>query len=189
MKHKIVYLCFLLLLSISCKEQPSDLDEMVLPCYEARYQEAGYDIKTIIDDYETLLVKEGILNEASGKGYLEVMSKIHSDRDFRIEAPTFGEQDPFFKVDIQTKLAVFECEREKTEMAKEKDPKWDQLNQLLGNPEMTENPDRVYQAMEETFSEKDLNSYYFRLKMFQLFDMVNTKNWDNRTSLAPNPSE
>jgi hypothetical protein len=179
MKHKIVYLCFLLLLSISCNEQSSDLDDILLECYDPKYQEEGYDIKTIIEAYESVLVKEGVLKEASGKGYLEVIQKIYSDRDFRIKAPTFHEHDPFFKADNQTKLAVFECEREKTELAKEKNPKLGRLDQLLKNTEMTENPGRMYQAMEETFSEKDLGSYYFRLKMFQLFDMVNSKNWEN----------
>jgi hypothetical protein len=62
------------------------------------------------------------------------------------------------------------------EIAKQKDPKWKRLSNF-GSPEIKENPDLMYQAMAEDLSEDDLNSYYFRLKMFQLFDMVNSKNW------------
>ena len=181
MKHKIIYICLLMLLSTSCHEQTFQPDDIIIQCYDAKYQREGYDIKTIIEDYEKVLVKEGILEDDSGKSYLEVLQKINSDKDFRIKVSAFQEYDPFFKVDNETKRAVFECEYEMIELAKEKDSKWQKLSNLE-SPEIKENPDLIYQVMAENLSENDLNTYYFRLKMFHLFDMVNSK-WENRSAM------
>ncbi|MGB5645800.1 hypothetical protein [Muriicola sp.] len=186
MKDKIVYICLLILLSTSCKEQTFQADDIILHCYDSKYQKEGYDIKTIIDDYEKLLIKEGILRDNSGKSYLEVMQKINSDKDFSIASSTFMDYDPFLKVDNETKLALFECENEMIELAKEKDSRWHKLSVNLESPELKENPDLIYQDMVEALSENELDSYYFRLKMFHLFDMVNSK-WGNR-SLMPTVS-
>ena len=183
MKNRIVCLLFLLLLSLSCQEQTFQFDDIIQQCYNSKYQAEGYDIKTIIEEYEALLVKEGVLKDDSGKSYLEVYQKITSDKDFRINATAFQEYDPFFKVDNETKLALYECENEMTALAKKKDSKW---QHIFGNPksaeERVEKPDQVYQAMIKAMSEQDLDSYYFRLKMFRLFDMVNSK-WGK--SLTP----
>ena len=166
-----------MLLSTACQEQSSDLDDIVLQCYDSKYQEAGYDIKSIIDEHEKSLIREGILKDGSGKSYLEVLQKVNSDPDFRIEAPTFMEKDPWHKVDKKTGVAVFDCELEMIESLKEKDPRW---QKVFSEPGSTENPDQMYQAIVETMTEEDLNSYHFRLKMFQVFDGVNSK-WGNRS--------
>lgn len=174
MKNKFIYLSFLALFSTSCQEQSFQLDDIILECHDPKYREEGYDIRTIIDDYEKLLVKEGVLQDDSGESYWKVYKKIASGNDFRIESATFREYDPFFKVDNETKLALFECEREMIGFARQRDSKW---RGILGNFEPAsgdENPERIYQAMRGAMSEEDVNSYYFRLKMFQLFDMVNS---------------
>ena len=183
MKNKILNLCFLILFGAACKEQPFELDDIILQCYEPNYQQEGYDITTIIDDYQKVLVREGVLKDVSGKSYLEVLQRIHSDKDFRIQAPTFQETDPLFKVGNETKLAVFKCEKEMIEAAKEQDPKWHKVFGNPGSPRAGESPEPMCRAMVENLSEKEVNSYYFRLKMFQVFDGVNSK-WGNQ-SLAP----
>ncbi len=170
MKKKFLYLCILVLLSNACQKRSSDLDDILLQCYEATYQKEGYDIKSIIDDYERLLIQQGVLEDGSGASYLEVWQKIASDDSFRIEVPPFREYDPWHKVDRQTGVAVKECEYEMIASLQEKDPKW---QQVFGPSEAAENPAQVYEAMVENMSDEDLNSYYFRLKMFDLFDLVN----------------
>lgn len=182
MKNKVLYICILVLFSTSCKKQTFQVDDIILQCYNSKYQEEGYDIKTIIDDYVKLLVKEGILKDDSSKSYLQVYQKIASDKDFRINSTTFQEFDPWNKVDKQIGVAVFMCEHEMIELAKEKDSKWLKIFPKYQSPQSVENQGQVYQAMVETLSENELNSYYFRLKMFHLFDMVNLK-WGNRSSI------
>lgn len=186
MKNKIIYISLLVLFSSSCKKQTFQLDDIILACYDSKYQEEGYDIKAIIEDYEKYLVKEGVLNDDSGKSYLEVLQKIASNKNFQIEARAF--QDPFFKVNNETKLAIFDCEKEMIASAKEKDSKWHKLLSDFESPEIEENPERIYQVMAEALSENDFNSYYLRLKMLHLFDGVNSK-WGNRSLLPPISSE
>lgn len=183
MKNKVLYICILVFFNSSCKKQTFQVDDIIVQCYDSKYQEEGYDIKTIIEDYEKLLVKDGVLKDDSGKSYLQVYQKIASDKDFRIKSTTFQEFDPWNKADKQIAMAVFMCEYDMIESAKEKDPKWLRIFSNYESPESVENPDLIYQAMVESLSENELNSYYFRLKMFHLFDMVNSK-WGNR-SLKP----
>lgn len=177
MKYHILSLCTFILLSTSCQEPNTELDAILLECYDANYQEAGYDIKSIIDAYEGALVREGILKDDSGRSYLEVVQKITSDRAFRIEAPAFQQYDPLLKVATETRMAVFECEQEMTEALKQEDSKWKSLDSILKSPKLQENPHLMYQRCSEVLSEQDLNSYYFKLKMFQLFDAANTQ-WE-----------
>jgi len=184
MKKKIISIGLLVLFSVSCHQEDTfQLDDIIEQCYDSKYQEEGHDIKTIIEDYEKLLVREGVLKDDSGESYLEVYRKIVSDKDFSINATAFKAYDPFFKVDNETKLALFECEREMTEMAKEKDSKWQDIFANFESVAGVENPDQVFQVMIKAMSEEDLDSYYFRLKMFRLFDMVNSK-W-GKSQTAP----
>lgn len=175
MRLNILYVLILLLACSSCHEKKFQADDIIRSCYDSKYQKQGYDITSIIDSYEQVLLKEGILKDDSVKSYLEVLQKIQSDKNFRINSATFMENDPFFKVDNETKMAIIECEREMIGSAKEKNPTWHKLSSFEAQ-DFKEKPEQIYQMIEENLSENDLNSYYFKLKMFNLFDLVNT-NW------------
>jgi len=181
-------ICLLMLLGTSCQEQPSDLDAILLQCYDSKYQEEGYDIRSIIDAYEKVLIKGGILRDGSGKSYLEVMQKIASDKGFRIQAATFQEYDPWHKVPKETGVAVFECEYKMIESLGEKDSRWQKVFGTSESPEKIQSPDQTYQAIVENLLENDLNSYYFKLKMFNLFDLANPK-WGNQSLTPPASTE
>ena len=174
MKVRILLLCSLMLLGNACQEPASELDQIILQCYASKYEAEGYDIKTIIDDYEKILIKEGVLKDGSGESYLAVLQKIYTDKDYRIQAPTFMEKDPYIKVVQTTGLAVMECEKAMLESLEESDPKWHRMLDSE-SPEIKQNPELIVEFMAEDLSEKDLNSYYFRLKMFYVFDGANAK--------------
>ena len=175
MKSKILYIIPLILLSISCNEKSVQLDDIILECYDSKYQNEGFDIKTIIDDYEKILVNDGVLKDNSGQSYLEVYQRIVTNKNFRIKSTAFMEFDPLFKVDNVTKMDVYKCESEMTETAQQQDSKWQKVFGKTQSQELKEKPELMYQAMVEFLSNDDLNSYYFKLKMFNLFDMVNVQ--------------
>ncbi len=186
MKNKFLYIISYILLITSCNEQSFQLDAIIQQCYDSKYQQEGFDLKTVIEDYEKLLVNGGILKDDSGKSYLEVYQKIISNKDFSIKSSTFQEYDPWHKIDKEIAITVFKCEHEMIELAKQKDSKWLKILSIFNSPEINENPNMLYQIMVENLSEKDLNSYYFKLKMFHIFDMANIK-WKNQ-SLTPTVS-
>lgn len=182
MKYKVSFLCLLVLLSISCKKQTLKLDDIILQCYDPNYQEQGIDIKSIIDEYEEVLVKEGVLRDASSNSYLEILQKMYSDKDFRITSRPFMDFDPTWPGNLQYHRAVFECELKMIDMLKKKDTKWHRVFPDADISARAQDPDLMFQSITETMSEEDLNSYYFRLKMFQIFDGVNT-DLRNRSSM------
>jgi hypothetical protein len=177
-----------MLLSTSCIEQPFQLDDIILQCYESKYKNEGYDIKSIIDDYETVLIQDNILKDGTGESYLELWTRIATNKDFPIASSTFREFDPGQKVARETAISIFECESEMLASAKNKNTKWHKIINNFNSPGTAETPDHVYQAMIETMSEEDFNSYYFRLKMFHLFDMANST-MGNRSLMPPDPSD
>jgi hypothetical protein len=142
-----------MLFSISCKKQTLKLDDIIVQCYDPNYQEQGYDIKSIIDEYQQMLVKEGALRDASGKSYLEVLQKMSSDKDFRITSEPFMDYDPSFKVDMQTRWAVIECELKIINLLKEKDTKWHRVFPDSDNHERAEDPYLMLQTMTEIMTE------------------------------------
>ncbi|WP_145758329.1 hypothetical protein [Sediminicola sp. YIK13] len=175
MKNKFLYIISFILLITSCNKQSFQLDAIIQECYDSIYQQEGFDIKTIINEYEKLLISDGVLRDGNGKSYLEVYKKVISDKDFRIKSETFQEYDPWHKIDKQIAVTLFECERRMIELAKKEDSKWINLFDKFEAPETMESPEMMYQVMQENLSEEDLNSYYFKLKMFNIFDMVNAK--------------
>ena len=104
---------------------------------------------------------------------MDVFKKLVTTTDVQINAPSFQSSSPWKKLDKTVIVAMFECEREMLELAKEKDPKWQYLITLFESPEANENPEVLYQTMKKKLSEKDLNSYYFKYKMFTLLDLAN----------------
>ncbi|WP_445383025.1 hypothetical protein [Robiginitalea sp. IMCC43444] len=181
MNVRILLICALMLLGNACQEPASELDRIILECYASRYEAEGYDIKTIIDDYEKVLIEKGVLQDGSSESYLAVLQKVYTDKGYRIQAPAFMENDPYIKIVQSSGLAVMECEKEMLASLQESDPKW---RRMLNpdSPELKQNPERVVEFMAEDLSEKDLNSYYFRLKMFQVFDGANAK-WRNSNEM------
>jgi hypothetical protein len=114
---------------------------------------------------------------------LEVYQKIISNKDFSITSSTFQEYDPWHKIDKEIAVTVFECERELIELAMQEDTKWRDLLSRFESSKLNSNPDILYKVMLENLSENDLNSYYFKLKMFHIFDMVNLK---SRSKISQN---
>ncbi len=179
MKNKIFYLCLIALFVNSCQQPSSDLDKIITQCYENTYEEQGYDIRSIIDAYEEVLIEEGVLEDGSGNSYLDVWQRMYSDKDFRITSPSFADFDPFYKVHNETKMAIFQCHNKMIASLKEQDPKWQTVFTDVPTPEIGEAPEQDYQKlykdMTENMSEADLNSYYFKLIMFMHFDGKNTQ--------------
>ncbi|MBO6829905.1 hypothetical protein [Allomuricauda sp.] len=178
MKNRFIYIMSFAFLITSCNEQSFQLDDILQQCYDSKYQQEGYDIKAIIDNYEKLLINDGVLIDGNGKSYLEVYNKVISDKGFRIMSEPFQEYDPWHKIDKKIAVTVFECERQMIELAKKEDSRWINLFNKFEAAEIEENPEMMYQEMQENLSKKDLKSYYFKLKMFNIFDMVNAK-WEN----------
>ncbi|MDG1572483.1 hypothetical protein OZ410_09160 [Robiginitalea sp. M366] len=177
MKTKIFAFGLFMLLAASCQQPASELDTALLNCYNTAYQEAGFDLKAVIDDYEKTLVQAGVLKDDSGQSYLAVARKIAEDNSYRIAVAPFQQTDPWHKVDKNAGVAVLDCEYKQIAALQEKDARW---QKVFGDPQRmgsAKDPGQMVQEMADALSEQDLDSYYFRLKMFQLFDMANAE-WE-----------
>ena len=73
---KITVIILLILISISCKSQDRVVEKTFNDCYFNSMPNQGKEIKTFHNEYESLLISNGILNDNSGESYYNLFKKI-----------------------------------------------------------------------------------------------------------------
>lgn len=73
---KITVLTFLILISISCKSQDRIVEKTFNDCYFNSMPNQGKELKIFHNEYESLLISNGILIDNSGESYYNLFKKI-----------------------------------------------------------------------------------------------------------------
>jgi hypothetical protein len=73
---KITVLTFLILISISCKSQDRIIEKTFNDCYFNSMPNQGKELKIFHNEYESLLISNGILIDNSGESYYNLFKKI-----------------------------------------------------------------------------------------------------------------
>lgn len=73
---KITVLTFLILISISCKSQDRIVEKTFNDCYFNSMPNQGKELKIFHNEYESLLISNGILIDNSGESYYILFKKI-----------------------------------------------------------------------------------------------------------------
>jgi hypothetical protein len=73
---KITLLTFLILISISCKSQDRIVEKTFNDCYFNSMPNQGKELKIFHNEYESLLISNGILIDNSGESYYNLFKKI-----------------------------------------------------------------------------------------------------------------
>lgn len=73
---KITVLTFLILISISCKSQDGIVEKTFNDCYFNSMPNQGKELKIFHNEYESLLISNGILIDNSGESYYNLFKKI-----------------------------------------------------------------------------------------------------------------
>lgn len=73
---KITVLTFLILISISCKSQDRIVEKTFNDCYFNSMPNQGKKLKIFHNEYESLLISNGILIDNSGESYYNLFKKI-----------------------------------------------------------------------------------------------------------------
>lgn len=106
-----IYLILLLSLFIQCNSQEKTVEEVYQDCYFNAMPNNGEKFKSLAELYEKALIREGYLNDSSGKSYFYLFKKIFE--------PDFIDNKTHFRfIDSVNKLPYIELIRLNTDCSK-----------------------------------------------------------------------
>ena len=86
MKTTILLFISFVFLILSCSAQTERIETKLMDCTFKSYADGGVELKNLISDYQSLLIKERILQDNSARSYRSILEKITEKNG--IEIPT-----------------------------------------------------------------------------------------------------
>jgi len=183
MKQTLVITFLFISLFFSCGIQTERIEDKLMDCNNQSFVDGGKQLKELITDYESNLIKANIISDNSGKSYLKVISQISKGIEPK-EKPyySFGEmlngieknQNSTSNTCLQTVLSD--------------STKYD-FKKFLGFQNSLENAIRnagdlrielLATEFSSTLSEKDFELDFYKMRAFLLFDMLRPYNGINK---------
>jgi biopolymer transport protein ExbD len=176
MKTNILLNIIIGLLITSCVAQNDRIENIIMECSYQAFADNGKEFKTLISDYENLLIKEKILADKSGKSYRQVLQKIANDEEFDKVPSTF------FSAELQ------KIEKPDLEKAQEcqkiivKDSSLYDMSKLKGLEQAIDNaqysgdlqPSIIAEDILKVLTEDDFELDFYKLRTFLLFSIIDT---------------
>jgi len=182
MKTNILLNIIIGFLFTSCVAQNERIENIIMDCSYQSFSDNGKEFRTLISDYENLLINEKILADNSGKSYRQVLQKIADGKKFD-KVPS-----KFFSVELQ------KIEKPDSEKAQEcqkiivKDSasynmsKLKGLEQAIANAQNSNDiqPSLVAKDILKVLTEEDFEIDFYKLRTFLLFSIIDTNSGINR---------
>ena len=187
MNNKILTL--LLILSF-CKGTGQNLDreEQAFNCIEKVYQEQGFEITTIMKDFEALLISKKYLVDSSGKSYYNLLKQIIDQKEMQIDtSASFVEYDHLLKISKEVNKKSSICSLTLLTPENGDKTKWQLVQEDIMRKFQVEPPrDTAWlcKLLLKNLNYQDFNNHFYKLKAMLAIDLVNEK-WGRRQMLPP----
>lgn len=176
MKTNILLNIIIGFLFTSCVAQNDRIENIIMDCSYQAFADNGKAFRTLISDYENLLINEKILADNSGKSYRQVLQKIADGNEFN-KAPS-----TFFSAELQ------ELEKPDLEKAQEcqkiiiRDSAIYDMSKLKGLEQAIDNrqysgdlqPSLIAEDILKVLTEGDFELDFYKLRIFLLFSIIDT---------------
>jgi biopolymer transport protein ExbD len=159
----------------SCSAQTERNETKLMDCTFQSYADGGLELKNLISDYQSLLIKEGILQDNSARSYRRILENISNKS--RIER----EPSKFFIIEIRN---INQPDLEKIQQCELKtfaDSASYDFSKLrrFENIFSTNNPNSsrvssVTKQMLDILTLEDLKLDYYKLRTFLIFSYIDT---------------
>jgi Biopolymer transport protein ExbD/TolR len=174
MKINILQNIIIGFLFTSCVAQNDRIENVIMDCSYQSFADNGKGLKTLIADYEKLLINENILPDNSGKSYRQVLQKIADRNEFdKIPSKFFAnELQKLEKPDLEK---AQECQKiivkdsASCSMSKLKS-----LELVLTNAQNSADlqPSLIASDILKVLSEEDFELDFYKIRTFFLFNMI-----------------
>ncbi|SKB64936.1 Biopolymer transport protein ExbD/TolR [Maribacter arcticus] len=174
---KTIILLFIssVFLALSCSAQTERIETKLMDCTFQSYADGGAELKTLISDYQSLLIKEGILQDNSARSYRSILEKISKKSEIE------KEPSKFFIIEIRN---INQPDLEKIERCQLKtfaDSASYNLSKLrrFENIFSPDNPNSsrvssVTKQILDVLTLEDFELDYYKLRTFLIFSYIDT---------------
>lgn len=176
MKTNILLNIIIGFLFTSCVAQNERIENIIMECFYQSFADTGKEFRTLISDYENLLVNEKILTDNSGESYRQVLQKIANGNAFD-KVPS-----KFFSAELQ-KLEKPDLEKAQecqkiiiNDSASYNMSKLKGLEQAITNAQNSNDiePSIIAKDILKVLTKEDFEIDFYKLRIFFLFSIIDT---------------
>lgn len=175
MKKNFLLHLIILLLFASCSSQNKRIETELMECYYQTYSDNGAELKRLISNYQSLLVKEKVIADSSAKSYLNFYQKIAEEKEFE-HIPSKSFLTELQSIEKPNGMINRECQsRVLTDSSSYNTNKIFILEDAISSVQEAGDlsPSLVAKQILTVLSEEDFELEYYRLRTLFLFDMLN----------------
>lgn len=176
MKKLLAYSTFIIL-TFSCTGQNNvRLENKLMDCAYQSYDDNGKAVKTLIYDFEQLLIDEKIILDRNGKDYASIFQKIANENDFDF-TPSKSFLTELQKLPKANAEKSKECRDNFLDYSSIEDSKISKLEYVLDSIQNSGNGNasKIAKGILSVLSESDFELDYYKLRTLFLFDLMNPK--------------
>jgi len=175
MKKNFLLQLITLLLFASCSSQNKRIETELMECYYQTYSDNGAELKQVISNYQSLLVKEKVIPDSSAKSYLSFYQKITEGKEFE-HVPSKSFLNELQSIEKPNGMINRECQSRVLADSSSFDTNKvfileDAISSVRDAGDL--NPSLVAKQILTVLNEEDFELEYYRLRTLFLFDMLN----------------
>lgn len=176
MKKNLLFIT-ILILTISCTGQNIlRIEDKLMDCAYQTYDDKGRAIKTLIFDFEQLLIDEKIIKDRNGDDYAAIFKKIALENDFDF-TPSKSFLAELQKLAKPNPANSEECRNAILGNSSIEESKIAKLEIVLDSIQTSGNGNasKIANGILSVLSENDFELDYYKLRTLFLFDLLNPK--------------
>lgn len=182
MKTNFLLYIIIALLFAPCIAQNNRIENLLMDCSYQAFADNGKEFKTLISDFESLLIKEKILADKSGNSYRQVLQKIADGKEFnKVPSTLFSvELQKIEKPDLEK---VQECKKNIVKDSSLYDmSKLKVLEQAIDNAQNSGDlqPSLIAKGILKVLTKDDFELDFYKLRTFLLFSLIDPDSGINR---------
>jgi biopolymer transport protein ExbD len=175
MKKNFLLHLIILLLFASCSSQNKRIETELMECYYQTYSDNGAELKRLISNYQSLLVKEKVIADSSAKSYLNFYQKIAEEKEFE-HVPSKSFLTELQNIEKPNGMINRECQSRVLADSSSYDTNKifileDAISSVQEAGDLS--PSLVAKQILTVLTEEDFELEYYRLRTLFLFDMLN----------------
>ncbi|WP_435262084.1 ExbD/TolR family protein [Tenacibaculum sp. nBUS_03] len=188
MRYTII-IFLLIILFYSCGIKTERIEIKLMDCNKLAFIDEGKQLKELMIDYESNLIKSGIIANNSGKSYLETISKIADGVEFK-NRPFYSFGEMLNGIRKNNSTTSNNCLQQVLIDSSKYDFKQFSKFQKILKKTISSSQDLRIELLAKVFSnvltEKDFELDLYRMKVYLLFDMLRSDNILNSESKKNN---
>ena len=166
----------------SCVAQNNRIEDKIMDCSYQSFADGGKEFRSLLADYEGLLINEGILADNSGKSYRQVLQNIANGKNLD-KAPSKFFTDELQKIEKPDLEKAQECQKIIVrDSASYNFSKLEGLEQAFMTSQNSNaiQPSLLAKDILKILSEEDFEIDFYKVRIFFLFNLIEPDSGVNR---------